>query len=78
MSFAVSQERKQSACLSILPIFVTDGEAVEKIAVLGPLGKMMIHERHKTCVVGWFDQMHQLMHNNVFQALAGFSCQIGI
>ena len=78
MSFAVSQERKQSACLSILPIFVTDGEAVEKIAVLGPLREMMIHERQETCVVGRFEQMHQLMHNDVFQALPGFPCQIGV
>jgi hypothetical protein len=39
---------------------------------------MMIHERQETCVVGRFEQMHQLMHNDVFQTLPRLSCQISI
>ena len=57
---------------------MTDGKAVEKSAVLWPLREMMIQQRQETCVVGRFEQMHQLMDNDVFQVLAGFSCQISI
>jgi hypothetical protein len=39
---------------------------------------VLIHQLDKTLVVGWFQQMHKFMYNDVFQTLPWLFCKVGV
>ena len=43
-----------------------------------PFGHESIHQRDEAGVVRWLQQVNHFMHDDVFQAFAGFLRQIGI
>ena len=45
--------------------------AVQKLPALRPVGHVLVHERSEAFIVVPLDEVHQLMHHDVFQALRG-------
>ena len=63
---------------SIRPGFVPNRQAVEGVSVRTPLRQVLIHQGLESCVVGGFQQVHELVDDDVFEALGGFFGEIGI
>src|SRR5438093_8192850 len=55
--------------ISVGPIRVTDGEAIQSLPTEFPLRHESVHERDEAGVVGRLQQMNQFVENNVFQTL---------
>ncbi len=53
-------------------------QAIQLIPHLPPLRHEPIHQRLKPCIVSRLDQMQQLMHEDVLQAISRFFSQIRI
>src|SRR3954468_1605294 len=63
---------------SVDPVFVADGELVELAAVDAPRWHVLLHERQETGVVGRLQHVHQLVDQDVLQALGGLAGEVGV
>lgn len=50
----------------ITPALVTDGQAVEGVPGGTPLGVVLVHEGLEAGIVSRFDQVHELVDDDVF------------
>ena len=60
------------------PALLTHGKAVEGFPVGAPLGVVLVHQGLEASIVGGFQEMHQLVNNDVFEALGGLFGEVGI
>ena len=63
---------------SILPGLVPHRQAVELFPQVLPMRWVQVHQCCKPLVVGWLDQVHPLMHQDVLEALGRFLGQVGV
>lgn len=60
----------QCCFISIPPFHMGEGNAVEFIAVVAPVGHEVVHQGVEAGVMAGFEQVCQFMNNDVFKALA--------
>src|SRR5688572_25604661 len=53
----------------IFPLHMPQRSAVELVTEMTPLRHEFIHQAYEICVVRRFQQVDQLMHENIFEAL---------
>ena len=54
------------------------GHAIKQVSAFTPIGQVFVHIGHKAFVVVAFQQMYQLMHQNVLKALRWLFCQFEV
>lgn len=55
---------------------MSDWQLVQLIAAMLPAGQKPVHQRHEAAVVGGFQQVRQLMHQDILKALWRLLCEV--
>lgn len=64
--------------VSVIPMFMTNREAVERFPMNLPLRHKAVHERNETGIVCRFKEVNHFVNYDVFKTLLGFLGEIGV